>query len=93
MAPADRINISPNFKQQGLPCDGQVGDLIVLSPLDRDEFDDSPKGKASLWLCTKSAWEPENIPAVWSRVQFDGFATCEFPVPEPPQDIPNLSLG
>lgn len=89
----DRISIRANYETEKVPCDGRVGDLVVLSPMREDDFDGTPVGRASVWICTKSAWDQDRLPAVWSRVQFDGFATCKYSITEPPQDIPNLSQG
>lgn len=93
MDPYTRLNIRPNFRQDKLPCDGKVGDVLILTPLAEDEFDSSPNGLASLWVCIKGSWEPERTHAVWARVKFDGVATCEQPVPQPPQDHPSLVRG
>lgn len=91
MAGFDQFNLGPAFGQQGLPCEGMVGDFVVLSPLQPDEHDPTPQGLVSLWLCVKSSNDEER--AIWARVQFDGVATCEWPVPEPPQDKPVLTQG
>ena len=88
-----RLSLRPNFQQRQLPCDGKVGDLLLLSPLAEDEFDSAHSGLASLWVCIKGSWELDGLNAVWARVSFDGIATCEFPAEEPPQDRPNLSRG
>ena len=93
MDPYIRLNIRPNFKQEKLPCDGKVGDLVILTPLAEDDYDSSPNGLASLWVCIKGSWAPENTHAVWARVKFDGVASCENPVPKPPQDHPRLGRG
>jgi len=36
MAKGDQINFKPHFKKEGptLPCEGEVGDLYVFTPLD-----------------------------------------------------------
>jgi hypothetical protein len=44
-------------------------------------------------VCIKANWEPENEPAVWARVQFDGVAVCDHPISRPPQDRPSLRQG
>ena len=93
MDPYIRLNIRPNFKQEKLPCDGKVGDLLILTPLGEEEYDSSPNGLASLWVCIKGSWEREKTHAVWARVKFDGVASCEYPVPKPPQDHPRLTRG
>lgn len=86
-----QFNIKPAFQTTKLPCEGVAGDLLVLSPVPEGDYDSSPQGRASLWFCTKSSYAPENVPAVWKRVQFDGFADCGAEVPEPPQDVPPLN--
>jgi hypothetical protein len=88
---ADQINFKPHFEQTSLPCEGEAGDLLVLSRLKEGELDPSAQGLASLWFCTKSG--SEERPAIWARVQFDGIATCEAPVPDPPQTHPRLKRG
>lgn len=89
MAYRDQVNIEPAFRQSFVPCEGEAGDLLVLTPLAEGEPDPSPQGLASLWFCVKTA-DGEG-PAVWARVQFDGVATCGAPVPNPPQGRPRLS--
>lgn len=99
MDPYHRINIKPNFNTDKLPCDGKVGDLIILmssspaAPLAEGERDSSKDGVASVWVCTKASWGPENEHAVWARLQFDGVSTCDFPVPKPPQNHPPVREG
>ena len=91
----EQINIEPRFKAQTVPCDGEAGDLLVLTSLGENEPDSSTQGLASLWFCVKSA-DPKNekFPdAIWARVQFDGIATCKKPVPKPPQNHPPLQVG
>jgi hypothetical protein len=94
MAKGDQINFKPHFRDEGptLPCEGQVGDLFVFSPLNDGERDGSPQGLASLWFCTRGMDE-EGRPATWARVQFDGIATCEVRLPTPPQNRPQLNEG
>lgn len=87
MAYRDQINIEPAFKQSTVPCEGEVGDLFVMTPLAKGELDPSPQGKASLWFCTEAAVENERS-AVWKRVQFDLKANCGSPIPDPPQNTP-----
>ena len=84
----EQINIRPVFEQLTVPCDGEAGDLLVLTRLKAGERDSSPQGLASLWFCTKAS-EGER-PAIWARVQFDGIATCQAPIPTPPQNRPTL---
>jgi hypothetical protein len=94
VANGDQINIKPHFEAKTVPCEGEAGDLLVITPLREGQLDGSPQGLASLWFCTKSSNMPEQRPAVWKRVQFDFFATCEIPVlPKPPQDHPPLREG
>lgn len=92
MAKGDQVNIRPEFQTTKLPCEGTVGDLIVLTPLKENEPDPSPQGVASLWFCTKSG-SGERHPAVWQRVTFDGFAQCDAPVGNPPQNRPRIRRG
>lgn len=91
MALGDQINFRPEFRTMQLPCFGQVGDLIVLSPLKEGEFDPEPDGSASVWVCVKA--DLDGRPALWLRVQFDGFATCDAPVAPAAQGHPRLVLG
>ncbi|CAN5535659.1 hypothetical protein BH10PSE7_BH10PSE7_03310 [soil metagenome] len=94
MDPYERINLKPSFEQVKVPCDGEAGDLIVLTPLKQGQRDPSAQGLASLWFCTKAADHNENVPAIWARVQFDGIATCKVPqLPDPPQNRPTLTRG
>ena len=91
MAYRDQVNIEPAFKQSTVPCAGEAGDLLVLTRLDKGEPDPSKQGLASLWFCTESA--DGERPAVWARVQFDGVASCDAPIPDPPQGRPRLVRG
>jgi hypothetical protein len=91
VASGEQLNLKPHFSQTSPPCEGEVGDLIVLTPLREGEPDGSPQGVASLWLCIKASHEERR--AVWARVQFDGIATCVVTVPEPPQTHPTLQRG
>ena len=86
MAQGDQINLKPHFKKEGvtLPCDGEVGDLFVFTPLDEGERDPTKQGLASLWFCIKGA-ESDGRNAIWARVQFDGIITCALRPPKPPQ--------
>jgi len=89
VASAGQINLKPLFKQTKVPCEGTVGDILVLSPLKEDERDGSAQGLATLWFCTKSADLNEQQPAIWKRIDFDGFSNCSVPVlPKPPEDDP-----
>jgi hypothetical protein len=82
----DQLNIEPAFTQSTVPCEGEAGDLFVMTPVVKGDVDGSFQGLASLWFCTKSA-ENER-PTEWKRVQFDTAATCRTPVPNPPQNTP-----
>jgi hypothetical protein len=94
VASAGQINLKPLFQQNKVPCEGTVGDLLVISPLREDEFDGSPQGLASLWFCSKSANLKEQQPAIWKRVDFDGFSMCQMPdLPKPPQDDSPIREG
>ena len=91
MASGDQINFKPSFEQLTVPCDGEVGDLHILTPLKEGDSDSSPQGLASVWFCIKAG--KGERPAIWARVQFDGVATCAAPVPLPPQGRPTLRRG
>ena len=94
MAPKPNpLNVKPMFETTKLPCEGKVGDVIVISPLQEDQLDTSNAGLASIWVCTRASFEPEALPAIWIRLKADGKATCEFPTSDPPQDIPTLRRG
>jgi hypothetical protein len=92
MAKGDQINLRPHFRKEGptLPCEGEVGDLFVFTPLEEGERDPTPQGLASLWFCTKGSEENGKRNAVWARVSFDGTTTCAAPPPNPPNypDLP-----
>lgn len=88
-----QINLRPAFETNQVPCDGEVGDLFVMTPVPEGKRDASPQGLGSLWFCTKGSFDPEGEPAVWARVQFDGVASCKKTVPDPPQNRPNLIRG
>jgi hypothetical protein len=93
MASLNPINIRPMFETDRLPCEGRVGDILVISPLPEDKFDTSNRGVASLWICTRADYPQEGVPAVWVRLQADGYASCEYPVPVPPENIEPLRGG
>ena len=96
MAKGDQFNLRPHYKDEGptLPCDGEVGDLFVFTPLDEGEPDPSLVGLASLWFCSRAMDQIEGRPAIWSRVKFDGIATCELlHLFTPFQDLPTLGEG
>jgi hypothetical protein len=89
VATGDQINVKPHFELTTLPCDGEAGDLFVITPLKEGDADPSPQGLASLWFCIKGG-SAEGRPATWARVQFDGIATCKAAIPKPPQSHPPL---
>jgi hypothetical protein len=92
VAISDQINFKPRFEQPTVPCEGEVGDILVMTPLRERELDPSQQGLASVWFCIKAQFGER--PAVWARVQFDGVATCrDGPVQEPPQTRPTLRRG
>jgi len=91
VAIGDQINFKPWFEQHTVPCEGEVGDILVLTPLKEGRPDPEQQGSATVLFCIK-ANEGER-PAVWARVQFDGVATCEAPLPMPPQTRPTLRRG
>lgn len=91
VAVRDQFNFRPLYERTQVPCEGQVGDVLVLSPLREGERDPQPQGSASVWFCIKS--DDDEGSAVWARVQFDGIATCKKPVPLPPQTRPELVRG
>ena len=91
MAAGDQNNFKPWFQQQSVPCEGEVGDVLVLSPLAESERDSEVQGSASVWFCIKAG--AGERPAVWARIQFDGVATCATSLPLPPQSRPTLKRG
>ncbi len=91
MALGDQINFRPEFQTTKVPCSGQVGDLIVLTPLKEGEFDPKSDGSPSVWVCVKA--DQDVRPALWLRVQFDGFAMCDAPVAPAAQGHPRLVRG
>ncbi len=88
MTTGNQVNFEP-FKTRRVPCEGEVGDIVVLSP-EGDE-DTSKWGKATVWFCIKASRGERN--AVWARVQFDGVASCGADVRDPPKDRPELYAG
>jgi hypothetical protein len=88
---AEQVNIKPLFESQTVPCDGEAGDLLVITPLKEGQIDTNPQGVAQLWFCIRSKAKEHN--ATWARVSFDGIATCANAVPTPPQNRPTLRRG
>ena len=94
MASVGQINLKPVFKSVKVPCEGQRVTPESSTPLGEGEIDGSPQGLASLWFCTRSANLGESRPAIWKRVQFDGFSNCQMPdLPKPPQNSPPIREG
>jgi hypothetical protein len=85
-----QVNLTPLFNPPNLPCEGEAGDLLVVSPLKQGDVAKSHDDVASLWFCIRSQTK-EHGPAVWARVAFNGFATCNIGrVPRPQQNLPPL---
>ena len=91
MTISEQINFKPRFQQSSVPCEGEVGDIFVMTPLREGQRDSSEPGEASIWFCVKT--QVETRPAVWVRIQFDGFATCQSGPLRPPKQIPELKRG
>lgn len=91
MSAGDWNSLGPWFEHTSVPCEGKVGDIVVITPLKQDERDPSQQGLASLWFCIMA--QTRERPAVWARISFDGVATCAAPVPNPPQTRPTLTRG
>jgi hypothetical protein len=91
VAVREQHNFRARYEQETVPCEGEVGDILILTPLAERDFDRELQGSASVWFCIKKQLEGQ--PAVWARVQFDGVASCGLPVPTPPQDHPLLTKG
>ena len=84
----DQNNFRPWFEQPTVPCEGAVGDILVLTPLRDGQPDPTAQGQASVWFCVKASDE-RGQRAVWAHVLFDGVATCATgPVPLPTQLLP-----
>ena len=83
----DQINIEPAFTQSQVPCEGEVGDLFVMTRFEKVK-DDTPTGQATLWFCTKAKVGETN--AVWAEVSFVGVARCGSPVPDPNVNRPEI---
>lgn len=91
MAGDEQTNFRPLYKTAALPCEGQVGDMIVISRLDEGEFDPSDTGLGQVWFCTRAS-NPDQR-ALWCRVAFEGKASCEIPYLKEPPPIPTLEGG
>lgn len=93
MSTGDINNFGPWYERDKVPCEGEVGDILVMTPLKQGEPDRSPplQGKASVWFCIKS--QSDEGDAVWALVSFDGVANCGTPIPDPPLDRPILRRG
>lgn len=87
----DQVNFRPGFEQDTVPCEGEVGDIVVLTPLGDGQPDPEPQGSASVLFCIRPGNREQ--PAVWARVQFDGVTTCDDSLPTPPQTRPTLRRG
>jgi hypothetical protein len=92
VASGDQNNFKPWFEQNTVPCEGEVGDILVLTPLKERAADPEKLGSTSVWFCIKA--QLGERPAVWTHVHFDGFATCKTgPLPTPSQTLPPLTRG
>lgn len=92
MASGDQNNFKPWFEQDTVPCEGEVGDILVLTRLKEGQSDPEPLGSPHVFFCIKAG--SEKRPAVWAHVQFDSFATCKTgPLPTPSQTLPPLTKG
>jgi len=92
MANGDQNNFKPWFEQDTVPCEGEVGDILVLTRLKEGQSDPEPIGLTHVFFCIKA--QRDERPAVWARVQFDGFATCNTgPLPTPSQTLAPLTRG
>jgi hypothetical protein len=70
MASGHQNDFRPEFEQTTVPCEGEVGDLLVLTPLNEREAEPEKPGSASLWFCIKA--QRGERPAVWTRVPHCG---------------------
>ncbi len=91
MAKREQQNFRPQFLRDRVPCEGDVGDILVMTKLDERDRDPEKQGSASVWFCVVSQTEEHD--AIWRRVQFDGVASCDRQVPLPPQNLPELERG
>ena len=92
MATGDQINFKAWFQQDTVPCEGELGDILIVTPVEERKSDPEKLGSASLWFCMKSGQGER--PAIWAHVHFDGFATCKTgPLPKPSQTLPPLTRG
>ena len=89
-----QLQLKPFFGGGPLPCTGQVGDLLMYSPLPGpDAEDDDPTKRPALYLCIKSSANDDNPAeqrsAVWARFQCDLDFTCKDGVPPAPPKPPH----
>jgi hypothetical protein len=87
----NEVNFRPTFETNKVPCEGEVGDMVVLTALKEGAADPEKDGSASVWFCIKAGRGER--PAVWACVQFLGIATCDIPLRKPPQDHEVLKRG
>ncbi|MCA3561805.1 MAG: hypothetical protein IOC82_12330 [Aestuariivirga sp.] len=88
----EQLNIRPLFRATEVPCDGQVGDVLIVTPLSEKDIDPDKPGNVQVFICTRAS-NAETGPAIWSRLRFDGYTTCKSPLPNPVKDIPVLRGG
>jgi hypothetical protein len=91
LAIENEVNFRPTYETKRVPCEGEVGDMLVLTELQEGQADPTKDGSASVWFCIKASRGEK--PAVWACVKFLGVATCEFDLKSPPQDHPSLRRG
>jgi hypothetical protein len=93
---AAQLHPTPLFGQNRLPCIGELGDVLMFSPLDGpDDVDPDGQHMPSLWLCIKSSVgdNAKKGPAVWARFQFDITYTCQGGVTPSPPKLPSHGDG
>jgi hypothetical protein len=93
---AAQLHLTPLFGKNRLPCIGELGDMLMFSPLDGpDDIDPEGQRRPSLWLCIKSSVgdNAEGGTAVWARFQFDITYTCQGGAPPPPPELPSRGEG
>jgi len=87
----NEVNFRPTYETKRVPCEGEVGDMIVLTELKEGQDDPANDGSASVWFCIKASRGERR--AVWACVKFLGVATCDFDFKPPPQDHELLKRG